>query len=599
MSFGELFLLLCVFYTDDPGKQKVAILTIREQYKSRNIPDEPITLKYGSKVPADTAIMGELNGHGDQVVALEAIKASQLTERMNVARTPLQPSNHQIPAPSQPSSARNSVQPLPHDAKRKVYVPPYTVVNPASGLQKPSREITAEGFLSSLSSLSARDLPQHDENHGPASRFVHSAGPRSSTPLTTGTAQTTSNARSASPLVRGAMRATADAKNTSPLVHGKPGSAGPSVLRPPASSTDIDLSSAPKPGDPACLYYVADWRSHFKQSWPSEGDSQIDSLLMDAWLVSPPHIRARYEAKATAARTVAAVPAVNSTPTPTTQTPIARSIPGPNLPMKRENSQAAPRLSDDSSLTSISERGTPDGEVRNEWAYASIKSEQQPRTQFQIQSLLADCTPEQLELSVEKGVELLEGMKRPITDKIPQSADAAQWVQQIENLQKQAAKTKTIVGVVGNTGAGKSSVINAMLDEERLVPTNCMRACTAVVTEISYNHEECPYRAEIEFITVADWEKELETLFQDLLDGSGNVSRDCVNEDTDAGIAYAKIKAVYPKKTKEDIAKSSIEKLLQEVSHILGNSKKIEENDSLKFYKRLQHFVDSKRKVYW
>ena len=42
-----------------------------------------------------------------------------------------------------------------------------------------------------------------------------------------------------------------------------------------------------------------------------------------------------------------------------------------------------------------------------------------------------------------------------------------------------------------------------MLDEERLVPTNCMRACTAVVTEISYNDSKNDfqrYRAEIEFI---------------------------------------------------------------------------------------------------
>ena len=165
-----------------------------------------------------------------------------------------------------------------------------------------------------------------------------------------------------------------------------------------------------------------------------------------------------------------------------------------------------------------------------------------------------------------------------------------------DNLRKQAVKTKTIIGVVGNTGAGKSSVINALLDEERIIPTNCMRACTAVVTEISYNDTETPYYAQIEFIKEADWERELKTLFQDLFDPSGNVSRDCTNPETEAGIAYAKIKAVYPKKTKEDITNSSIEKMLREVDHILGTNREIKETDSSKFYRRLQQFVDSKEK---
>ena len=44
------------------------------------------------------------------------------------------------------------------------------------------------------------------------------------------------------------------------------------------------------------------------------------------------------------------------------------------------------------------------------------------------------------------------------------------------------------------------------------------------------------------------------------------------------------------------IPQSSIQKLLDEVSHILGTSRDIEETDSLRFYQRLQHFVDSKEK---
>ncbi|KAL9025304.1 MAG: hypothetical protein Q9196_005847, partial [Gyalolechia fulgens] len=223
--------------------------------------------------------------------------------------------------------------------------------------------------------------------------------------------------------------------------------------------------------------------------------------------------------------------------------------------------------------------------------------DEQGQNHFQLSALLKDATPEILEASVEASVKLLDKLKTPLSEKMANSPDAVHWIQQIDQLKKQAVKTKTVIGVVGNTGAGKSSVINAMLDEERLVPTNCMRACTAVVTEISYNFEEQPYCAEIEFITSQDWEKELNVLFQDLLDGDGQVSRDCANEDTDAGVAYAKIKAVYPQKTKNDIAKSDIQSLLKEVSHILGSSRNIKEQDSLIFYKKLQGYVDSKEKA--
>ncbi len=169
-------------------------------------------------------------------------------------------------------------------------------------------------------------------------------------------------------------------------------------------------------------------------------------------------------------------------------------------------------------------------------------------------------------------------------------------------MQKQKVYTPTVIGVVGNTGAGKSSVINAMLEEERLVPTNCMRACTAVVTEMSYNHSENPsalYRADIEFIQPSDWEKDLRISLNELIDGNGQVSRDCTNPESEAGIAYAKIKAVYPDWKKDELAHSTVEELMKEpgVKNVLGTIRKIEESQPEFFYRALQSYVDSKEKV--
>ena len=88
---------------------------------------------------------------------------------------------------------------------------------------------------------------------------------------------------------------------------------------------------------------------------------------------------------------------------------------------------------------------------------------------FQLQNFVADAKLEDLERTVEKGVEFLNSLKAQLLRHHESSPDAAHWLHLAENLQKQAIKAKTVIGVVGNTGAGKSSVINALLDEERLL----------------------------------------------------------------------------------------------------------------------------------
>ncbi|KAF2091800.1 hypothetical protein K490DRAFT_32560, partial [Saccharata proteae CBS 121410] len=207
--------------------------------------------------------------------------------------------------------------------------------------------------------------------------------------------------------------------------------------------------------------------------------------------------------------------------------------------------------------------------------------------------------PDVLESGVQAGLGLIEKMRDSLDKYTNDSTDASEWLNALEAIKKQAVRTKTIVGVVGNTGAGKSSVINAILDEEKLVPTNCMRACTAVVTELSYNDcedENSKYRAEVEFIKQEEWQKDLELCLTDLLDGSGNVSKDASNADSDAGIAYAKIKAVYPYHTREMLKDASIQGLMKEISakNLLGTTKFINERTPEQFHTRLQRWVDSK-----
>lgn len=224
-----------------------------------------------------------------------------------------------------------------------------------------------------------------------------------------------------------------------------------------------------------------------------------------------------------------------------------------------------------------------------------------PSTQTSLQRMLQDHSPERLEAAVKKGFTVLSAIEEPLSS-LHKNSDAQKWLEQIEILRRSSAtKTRTVIGVVGNTGAGKSSVINAILDEERLVPTNCMRACTAVVTEISYNESSVAsslYRAEIEFIQPDDWRRELTVLFKEVFDKTGGISQEAMNPDTDAGVAYAKIRAVYHKYTRAMLQSSTIEQLMDvpTIKPILGTVTRIISSDCASFYQRLQHYVDSQQK---
>ena len=128
-----------------------------------------------------------------------------------------------------------------------------------------------------------------------------------------------------------------------------------------------------------------------------------------------------------------------------------------------------------------------------------------------------------------------------------------------------------------------------------------MRACTAVVTEMSWNDSADPlskYRAEIDFITREDWEKEVGILMKELLTDNGTVQKEASDPSSDAGIAWAKFHAVHPRITKDELGECTVNQLMSDKGlNMLGTTKKINSTSPQRFYQELQKYVDSKEKV--
>ncbi|XP_034086201.1 nuclear GTPase SLIP-GC-like isoform X2 [Gymnodraco acuticeps] len=81
-----------------------------------------------------------------------------------------------------------------------------------------------------------------------------------------------------------------------------------------------------------------------------------------------------------------------------------------------------------------------------------------------------------------------------------------------KNINDLETEKSELVGVFGKTGAGKSSLINAVIGVEDLLPSGSIRACTSVMIKVEANMKNPKYEADIEFITKEEWKEELWTL---------------------------------------------------------------------------------------
>ncbi|WAR13058.1 hypothetical protein MAR_027238 [Mya arenaria] len=141
---------------------------------------------------------------------------------------------------------------------------------------------------------------------------------------------------------------------------------------------------------------------------------------------------------------------------------------------------------------------------------------------------------------------------------------AQEWRQELADVEKTLTFLKTVIAVVGDTGAGKSSLINAMLDHRNVLPTSGMQACTAV----------------------AEWFDELQILLKELTGQDGTIKKNVPDTTSDAYVSYCKVKAVYGR-----IDSFEILSKISTVIFWLGRNKVIKENNPEEFRRQIEIYI--------
>ncbi|XP_059203364.1 nuclear GTPase SLIP-GC-like [Centropristis striata] len=129
---------------------------------------------------------------------------------------------------------------------------------------------------------------------------------------------------------------------------------------------------------------------------------------------------------------------------------------------------------------------------------------------------------------------------------------------------------RELVGVFGKTGAGKSSLINAIIGVKNLLPSGSVSACTSVMIKVEANRHNMKYEAHIEFITKEEWKDELWTLLNFLEDNADQ------ENDEDYCDTVEKLSALYGEEWRNKSAENLMEyKHFKEIPEFLHSKSKI------------------------
>ena len=148
------------------------------------------------------------------------------------------------------------------------------------------------------------------------------------------------------------------------------------------------------------------------------------------------------------------------------------------------------------------------------------------------------------------------------------------------------------VVVAGGTGAGKSTLVNSLLGTE-LLPTSCMRACTAAVIEVTWPRlDGATYEAEVALISAAAWRVVVEEACTAASKaGAGTVPSE--KEDPTGHVAYAKAVSFYGRDI--DLVTTPIDELMARASEVegLGSARTLAAASESELAQCVRPYVDS------
>ncbi|XP_039599098.1 nuclear GTPase SLIP-GC-like isoform X2 [Polypterus senegalus] len=205
----------------------------------------------------------------------------------------------------------------------------------------------------------------------------------------------------------------------------------------------------------------------------------------------------------------------------------------------------------------------------------------------------------------DKSRDIISRMSEKLKDLSCTGKNEASFLEELKgkifNLKRRNIYDEIFIGIFGKTGTGKSSLINALLNEICLLPTSSRQACTSCIVQVQAHENNYEYRAEIELISKEEWEEELKELVENCKEDHDLDDSDD-GADTESESAKAKIKAVYGE---DGLKKSFHELAIDKTNDILKSCRIIiSEKTASQLSEKLSPYIrcdadDETHQSYW